>query len=60
MTRVAPLKIEINGYKEQLEAAIMDLDGTNMFLGHDRSQLEKWHNQVYKMFRTMYDETQGY
>ena len=60
VTRVAPLKIEINGYKEQLEAAITDLDGTNMFLGHDRSQLEKWHNQVYKIFRTMYDETQGY
>jgi len=35
VTRVAPLEIEINGHKEQLEAAIMDLDRTDMFLGHD-------------------------
>jgi len=35
VTRVAPLKIKINSYKEQLEAAVTDLDGTDMFLGHD-------------------------
>ena len=35
VTRVAPLKIEINGYKEQLEAAVTDLNRTDMFLGHD-------------------------
>jgi len=35
MTRVVSLEIKINGHKEQLEAAVMDLDGTNMFLGHD-------------------------
>jgi len=35
VTRMVPLKIEINGHKEQLEAAITDLDGTDMFLGHD-------------------------
>jgi len=35
MTRVVPLEIEINGHKEQLEAAVTDLDGTDMFLGHD-------------------------
>jgi len=35
VTRVAPLEIEINGHKEQLEAAVMDLDRTDMFLGHD-------------------------
>jgi len=35
VTRVASLEIEINGHKEQLEAAVMDLDGTDMFLGHD-------------------------
>jgi len=35
MTKVAPLEIEINGHKEQLEVAVMDLDSTNMFLGHD-------------------------
>ena len=35
MNRVAPLEIEINSHKEQLEAAVMDLDGTDMFLDHD-------------------------
>jgi len=33
--RVVPLEIKINGHKEQLEAAVTDLDGTDMFLGHD-------------------------
>ena len=35
MTKVAPLEIEINGYKETLEAAVRDLDRTDMFLGHN-------------------------
>ena len=35
VTKVAPLEIEINSYKEQLDTAVMDLDGTDMFLGHD-------------------------
>jgi len=35
VTRVTPLEIKINNYKEQLEAAVMDLNGTDMFLGHD-------------------------
>jgi len=35
VTRVAPLEIEINRYKEQLEAAVTDLNRTDMFLGHD-------------------------
>jgi len=35
MTKVAPLEVEINRHKETLEAAVMDLDGTDMFLGHD-------------------------
>jgi len=35
VTRVAPLEIEINGYKEQLEAAVIDLNRTDMFLDHD-------------------------
>ena len=35
VTKVVPLGIEINGHKETLEAAVMDLDGTDMFLGHD-------------------------
>jgi len=35
VTKVAPLEIEINGYKKTLEAAVTDLDGMDMFLGHD-------------------------
>ena len=35
VTRIVLLEVEINGYKEQLEAAVMNLNGTNMFLGHD-------------------------
>jgi len=34
-TKVAPLEIEINEHKKQLEAAVTDLNGTNIFLGHD-------------------------
>jgi len=34
VTRVAPLEIKVNGHKEQLEAAVIDLNGTDMFLGH--------------------------
>ena len=33
VTSIAPLEIEINGHKEQLEAAITDLDETDMFFG---------------------------
>ena len=35
VTRVASLEIKINRHKEQLEAAVIDLNGMNMFLGHD-------------------------
>ena len=35
VTKVALLEIEINGHKEQLEAAVIDLNGMDMFLGHD-------------------------
>ena len=35
VTKVAPLEIEINGHKEKLEVAVMNLDGMDMFLGHD-------------------------
>ena len=35
VTKVASLEVKINGYKKQLEAAVMDLNGTNIFLGHD-------------------------
>ena len=35
VTKVVPLKIEINRHKKTLEAAVTDLDGTDMFLDHD-------------------------
>jgi len=35
MNRVAPLEIKINGHKEQLEAIVIDLNKTDMFLEHD-------------------------
>ena len=35
VTRVVPLEIEINSHREQLEAAVTNLDGTDIFLGHN-------------------------
>jgi len=35
VTKVTSLKIEINRYKKWLEAAVIDLNRMDMFLGHD-------------------------
>ena len=35
VTKVVPLEIKINNHKEQLEAAVTDLDEMDMFLGYD-------------------------
>jgi len=35
VTKVVPLEIEINGYKKQLEAVVIDLNGKDIFLGYD-------------------------
>ena len=35
ITRVVPLEIKINIYKEQLEATVTDINSTDMFLKHD-------------------------
>jgi len=35
VTQFTPLKVEINGHKEQIDTAVMDLNGTNIFLGYD-------------------------
>jgi len=55
VTKVAPLEIEINGHKETLEAAVMDLDRTDMFLGHDwlvkHNPEVNWQNGVIKFTR---------
>ena len=55
VTKVAPLEIEINGHKETLEAVVMDLDGTDMFLGHNwlvkHNPEVNWQNGVIKFTR---------
>ena len=55
MTKVTPLKIEINGHKEQLEAVITDLNGTDMFLGHNwlvkHNPEVNWKNRTIKFTR---------
>ena len=55
VTKVAPLEIKINGHKETLEAAVTDLDRTDMFLGHDwlvKHNLEvNWKNGTIKFTR---------
>ena len=52
VTKVVPLEVEINGHKETLEAAVTDLDGIDMFLGHDwlvKHNLEvNWKNRTIK------------
>ena len=35
VTRRAPLEIEINRYKERINAAVTDLNSTDMFLGYN-------------------------
>ena len=35
ITRIALLEVEINGHKKHINTAVMDLNRTDMFLGHD-------------------------
>jgi len=55
VTKMAPLEIEINGHKGTLEAAVIDLDGTDMFLGHDwlvkHNSEVNWRNGTIKFMR---------
>jgi len=55
VTKVVPLEVEINRHKETLEAAVTDLDGMDMFLGHDwlvKHNLEvNWKNGTIKFMR---------
>ena len=55
VTKVAPLEIEINRHKKTLEVAVMDLDGTDMFLGHDwlvkHNPEVNWRNRTIKFTR---------
>jgi len=53
--KVASLKIEINRHKKQLEAAVTDLNGMDMFLGHDwlvkHNPEVNWKNGIIKFMR---------
>ena len=55
MTKVAPLEIKINSHKEKLEAAVTDLDGTDIFLEHDwlvkHNPEVNWKNGTIKFMR---------
>jgi len=55
VTKVAPLEIEINRHKEQLEVAVTDLNGTDMFLNHDwlvkHNPEVNWKNGIIKFMR---------
>jgi len=55
VTKVVPLELEINRHKETLEAAVMDLDRTDMFLGHDwlvkHNPEVNWRNRTIKFMR---------
>ena len=65
VTKMTPLKIEINRHKEQLEAAVTDL---NRYISgswlvsqaQSRSQLEEWNNKVHEMSRKLQNETSEY
>jgi len=35
VTQFAPLEVEINRHKEQINVAVMDLNGIDIFLGYD-------------------------
>jgi len=55
VTKVASLEIKINGHKETLKAAVIDLDRTDMFLGHDwlvkHNPEVNWKNATIKFTR---------
>jgi len=55
VTKVASLEIEINRYKEKLEAVVIDLNEMDMFLGHDwlvkHNPEVNWKNSTIKFTR---------
>ena len=64
VTKMASLELEINGHKETLEAAVTDLDGTDMFLGHDwlvkHNPEINWKNGTIKFMRCPVNCTMTY
>jgi len=57
VTKVAPLEIEINEHKEQLEAVVTDLNRIDMFLGHDwlvkHNPEVNWKNRTINFMRCL-------
>ena len=55
VTKVASLEIKINKHKETLEAVVMDLNGTDMFLDYDwlvkHNPEVNWKNSTIKFTR---------
>ena len=55
VTKMVSLEIKINGRKETLEAAVTNLDGTDIFLGHDwlvkHNPEVNWKNSTIKFTR---------
>jgi len=55
VTKMVSLEIEINGHKKTLEAVVMDLDGTDMFLEHNwlvkHNPEVNWKNSTIKFTR---------
>jgi len=53
--RMAPLEIKINGYKEQLETAVTNLNKMDMFLGHNwlvkHNPEVNWKNSTIRFIR---------
>jgi len=52
---VVPLEVKINGHRKQLEAVVMNLNGTDMFLEHDwlvkHNPEVNWKNRTIKFAR---------
>jgi len=55
VTKIASLEVKINEHKEQLEAAVTDLNGTDMFLEYDwlvkHNSEVNWKNETIKFTR---------
>ena len=64
VTKVALLEVEINRHKEQLEAAVIDLNSMDMFLGHNwlikHNPEVNWKNRTMKFTRCLGSCTMKY
>ena len=67
VTQYALLEVEINRHKKNIDAAVTDLNGIDMFLGYNwlvkHNPEVNWNigkNMVYKMSKDIQDVTLGY